>query len=280
MPIALVNLATGQLAIRYGARGPSLVVSTACATGSHAIGEAYRAVQAGLADVIVAGGTEACLCPLGLGGFMAMRALSRRNDDPAAASRPFDRDRDGFVMSEGAGVVIVEDAAHAVRRGARIYGELVGYALTTDAHDVTAPAPAGEGAARCMAQALAGAGLAPEDVEYIHAHGTSTPANDPTETAAIHSVFGAHARSLAVSSTKGVTGHLLGAAGGVAVIAAAKALATGVVPPTANLVTPDTACDLDYVPGVARELRPRVVLVNAFGFGGTNATLAARRWES
>ncbi len=279
MSTALINLAAGQLAIRYDARGPSLVVSTACATGNHAIGEAFRRVGAGEADVIVAGGAEAALCPLGFGSFMAMRALSRHNDDPAAASRPFDKDRDGFVMSEGAGVVVIEDADHAARRGARVYCEIVGYGLTTDAYHITAPPPGGEGAARCMALSLASAGLRPEEVQYVNAHGTSTPANDPSETAAIRAAFGAHAGSLLVSSTKGVTGHLLGAAGGVEAVATAKALETGIVPPTANLVCPDPQCDLDYVAGGARTAHPQVAISNAFGFGGTNATLVFRRWE-
>lgn len=279
IPRSLINLATGQVAIRFGARGPSLVVSTACAVGNHAIGEAWRTIRDGDADVLVAGGTEAALSPLGYGGFMTMRALSRRNDEPTRASRPFDADRDGFVMSEGAAVLVLEGLDHALARGARIYAEIIGYGSTTDAHHVTAPAPGGEGAARCMRMAMHKAGIRPEQVDYINAHGTSTPANDPAETAAIRSVFGPHADRLMVSSTKGVTGHLLGAAGGVEAVATCLALHTGVVPPTANLDNPDPSCDLDYVPNESRRASPRIALSNAFGFGGTNAVLAFRRWE-
>jgi len=279
IPRSLINLATGQVAIRFAARGPSLVVSTACAVGNHAIGEAWRTLRDGDADVVVAGGTEAALSPLGYGGFMTMRALSRRNDEPTRASRPFDADRDGFVMSEGSAVLVLEELEHARARGARIYAEIIGYGSTTDAHHVTAPAPGGEGAARCMRAAIQKAGIRPEDVDYVNAHGTSTPANDPAETAAIRSVFGAHADRLMVSSTKGVTGHLLGAAGGVEAVATCLALHTGWVPPTANLENPDPSCDLDYVPGEARRASPRIALSNAFGFGGTNAVLALRRWE-
>jgi len=280
IPRSLINLATGRVAIRLEARGPSLCIATACACGNHAIGEAFRAIKLGDADVIVAGGTEAALSPLGFGGFMTMRALTRRNDSPESASRPFDRSRDGFVMGEGAGVLVLESLDHALARGARIYAELVGYGCTTDAHHVTAPAPGGEGAARCMRAALRSAGLAPTDVDYINAHGTGTPANDPTETQAIRTVFSAHADRLAVSSTKGVSGHLLGAAGGIEAVATVMALHTGVVPPTAHLRDPDPACDLDYVPLVARRSEPRIALSNGFGFGGTNAVLAFARWES
>jgi 3-oxoacyl-[acyl-carrier-protein] synthase II len=279
IPRSLVNLATGQMAIRYDARGPSLVVSTACAVGNHSIGEAWRVVKSGEADVVIAGGTEASLIPLGFGGFMAMRAMSRRNDDPKTASRPFDKDRDGFVMGEGSGIVILEDLEHALARGARIYAELLGYGLTTDAHHITAPAPKGDGAARSMKAAMRSAGIAPEEVDYINAHGTSTPANDPSETAAIRTAFGSHADKLMVSSTKGVTGHLLGAAGGVEAVATAMALHTGTVPPTAGLQTPADDCDLDYIPREARRSNPRTALSNAFGFGGTNATLVFRKWE-
>ena len=280
IPRSLINLATGQVAIRFGARGPSLCVATACAAGNHAIGEAYRAIIYGDAEVIAAGGTEAGLSPSGFAGFMNMRALSRRNDDPGGASRPFDRDRDGFVMSEGAGVVILETLEHALARDARIYCEIIGYGATTDAWHITAPAPGGAGAARCMAKALRDGSLTPESIDYINAHGTSTPANDPAETAAIHTVFGAHAYKLAVSSTKGVTGHLLGAAGGIEAIATAMALYTGIVPPTANLDTADPECDLDFVPNEARQLNPKMALSNGFGFGGTNAVLAFKKWES
>ncbi len=276
IPRALNNLATGQIAIRYGFRGPSLCVATACAAGNHSIGEAARAIQRGDADLIVAGGTEAALTPLGYGGFMTMRALSRNIETPERASRPFDRGRDGFVMGEGAGILVLESLAHARARGAKIYAELVGYACTTDAHHVTAPAPGHGGAARCMAAALRDAGISPEAVDYINAHGTSTPLNDAEETVAIKTVFGDHARRLVISSTKGVTGHLLGAAGGLEAVAVCMALHTGVVPPTAHLEDPDPACDLDYCALEARETRPRVGLSNGFGFGGTNACLVFR----
>jgi 3-oxoacyl-[acyl-carrier-protein] synthase II len=276
IPRALNNLASGQLAIRYGALGPSLCIATACAVGNHSIGEAFHTIRYGRADVVLAGGTEAALTPLGYGGFMTMRALSKNNDDPEHASRPFDRDRDGFVMSEGSGIVLLESLESALARDARIYCEIVGYGATTDAHHVTAPAPGGAGAARCMRVALADAGLAPEQVDYINAHGTSTPANDPAETAAIKTAFGDHAYKLAVSSTKGVSGHLLGAAGGLEAVAVAKALQTGILPPTAHLDTPDPDCDLDYVPREARKSNPSVALSNGFGFGGTNACLVFR----
>jgi 3-oxoacyl-[acyl-carrier-protein] synthase II len=278
IPKSLVNLATGQIAIRLNAQGPSLVVSTACAVGNHAIGEAWRVVRTGEADVMVAGGSEAGLIPLGFGGFQAMKAMSKHRGDPAKASRPFDRDRDGFVMAEGAGVVVLEDLDHAKARGARIYCELVGYANTTDAHHITAPAPGHAGAARCMKRALEVANLRPEDIDYINAHGTATPANDPAETTAIRTVFGSWADKLAVSSTKGVTGHMLGAAGGVEAVATALALQQGVVPPTANLENPDPQCDLDYVPGSARRADLRAAVSNGFGFGGTNGVLVFRRY--
>jgi len=277
IPRSLINLAAGQVAIRLGAKGPSLCVATACAVGNHAIGEAYRAILLGEADVVVAGGTEAALTPLGYGGFMTMRALSRRNAEPLRASRPFDVDRDGFVMSEGAGVVVLEDYEHARARGARIYCELAGYAATTDAHHVTAPAPGHDGAARCMRRALTTARINADQVDYVNAHGTSTPMNDPAEVAAIRTVFGAHADQLMVSSTKGATGHLLGAAGGVEAVAVAKAIFHGIVPPTANLDAPDPACDLDHVPLVARDATIDVAISNGFGFGGTNAVLVFRK---
>ncbi len=277
IPRSLINLATGQVAIRIGAQGPSLCVATACAVGNHAIGEAWRAIRSGDADVIVAGGTEAAISPLGYGGFMTMRALSRRNDEPTRASRPFDRDRDGFVMGEGAGLVVLESLSHARARGARIYAELTGYAATTDAHHVTAPAPGHAGAARCMRLALRAARLEPEAIDYINAHGTSTPANDPEEVAAVKSVFGDHALAVMMSSTKGTTGHLLGAAGGLEAVATVKALCTGIVPPTANLENPDPACDLDHVPLQAREASLQHAMSNGFGFGGTNAVLVFSR---
>ncbi len=277
IPRALTNLAAGQVAMKIGARGPSLCISTACATGNHSIGEAWRTIRAGDADLIVAGGAEAAVLPVGIAGFMVMKALSTRNDDPGTASRPFDKDRDGFVMGEGAGVVVLEALEHAQARGARIYCELVGYALTNDAFHITQPPPGHAGAVRCMQSALKCAGLSPEDVGYINAHGTSTPQNDIHETQAIKTVFGDHAMKLAVSSTKSMTGHLLGAAGGLEAVLTAKALTTGLIPPTATLQTPDEGCDLDYVPGVARETQVDAALSNAFGFGGTNASLVFQR---
>lgn len=279
IPRALTNMATGQLAIHFGAQGPALCVSTACATGNHSIGEAWRVIREGEADIVFAGGAEAAVNPLGVNGFAVMKALSKRNDDPATASRPFDLERDGFVMGEGAGILVLEELEHARQRGATILAELVGYGLTNDAWHDTAPAPGGAGAIRCMAMALRSARMQAEEVDYINAHGTSTPQNDVNETQAIKTLFGDHARKLMVSSTKSVTGHLLGAAGGVEAVASVMALHTGIVPPTANLHTPDPACDLDYVPLTARECRPRVVLSNAFGFGGANAALIFRRYE-
>ena len=275
IPRALTNLAGGQIAIRYGAQGPSLCVTT----GNHAIGEAFRAIQYDDADAILAGGCEAAVSPVGLAGFMVMRALSKRNDDAATASRPFDKDRDGFVMGEGAGILLLESLEHAQARGAEVLAEITGYALNNDAWHDTAPSPGGAGAARCMAAALKNAGIPPEAIDYINAHGTSTEQNDVSETEAVKSVFGAHARRLTMSSTKGVTGHLLGAAGGVESVATVMALSSGIVPPTANLFEPDPACDLDYVPLTARETRPRTALSNSFGFGGVNAALVFRRFE-
>jgi len=279
IPRALTNLAAGQVAMKLGARGPSLCVSTACATGNHSIGEAWRTIRAGDADLIVAGGAEAAVLPVGIAGFMVMRALSNRNDDPTTASRPFDRDRDGFVMGEGAGVVVLEALEYAQARGAKIYCELVGYALTNDAYHITQPPPGHTGAVRCMRAALKSAGLNGEDVDYINAHGTSTPQNDIHETQAIKAVFGEHAMDLAVSSTKSMTGHLLGAAGGLEAVLTVKAITTGLIPPTATLQNPDEGCDLDYVPGIARESRVDTALSNAFGFGGTNASLVFRRFK-
>ncbi len=273
IPRSLIHLAAGHLSIRFGAAGPSLCIASACAAGNHAIGEAWRAIRDGTVDVALCGGTEASLHPVGYVGFMNMGALSRRNDQPEAASRPFDRDRDGFVMGEGAGVLVLESEEHANRRGATILARVAGYAATSDAHHVTAPAPGGEGAARCMALALRSAGLRPDDIGYVNAHGTSTPANDPAEVAAIRTVFGAHAERLLVTSTKGATGHLLGAAGGVEAVATVLALRHGLVPPTANLVTPDPGCDLDHVPGSARKVDLKYAVSNAFGFGGTNAVV-------
>lgn len=276
IPRALTNVAGGYIAIHFGAQGPSLCHSTACATGNHAIGEAARVIRADEADVVIAGGAEAAILPLAIAGFGVMRALSKRNDDPATASRPFDAERDGFVMGEGAGVVVLEALEHAQKRGATILAELVGYGLSNDAWHETAPAPGGAGAVRCMRAALTSGRVDPTEVDYINAHGTSTPQNDATESQAIKTVFGDHARRLAVSSTKSVTGHLLGAAGGVEAVATVMACYTGMIPPTANLKNPDPECDLDYVAEGARLIRPRAALSNSFGFGGANATLVFR----
>jgi 3-oxoacyl-[acyl-carrier-protein] synthase II len=260
-------------------KGPNMAHVSACATGAHAIGEAFEAILRGDADAMVCGGTEATITPLGVGGFNAMRALSTRNDAPQRASRPFDRERDGFVLAEGAGIVILEELSLARRRGASIYAELVGYGLSSDAHHITAPAPDGEGAARCMRMALRDAGLPPDSVQYVNAHGSSTPYNDLNETKALKSVFGDHARRLWISSTKSMTGHLLGAAGGVEAALTALAIRHQVAPPTINYEFPDPECDLDYVPNEARQGRIDVALSNAFGFGGTNACLVFRRHE-
>ncbi len=278
IPMLILNMGTGMFSIYYDLRGPSIATCSACATATHALGEAWRTIKMGDADVIFAGGTEATIVPLGISGFCAMKALSTRNEDPKRASRPFDADRDGFVMGEGAGVLVLEDLEHARKRGARIYAEIVGYGNTADAHHLTSPAPEGEGAARCMRMALRSAGLNPEDISYINAHGTSTPQGDICETQAVKSVFGDYARRVAVSSTKGATGHMLGAAGAVEMAICCKAIETGVVPPTINYETPDPACDLDVVPNTARELPVHAVLNNSFGFGGHNATIAARRF--
>jgi 3-oxoacyl-[acyl-carrier-protein] synthase II len=279
IPSLIVNMASGQLSIRYKLKGPNSSVVTACATGNHAIGDAFRIIQRGDADLMVAGGSEAIIDELPLGGFAQMKALSTRNDEPARASRPFDADRDGFVAGEGAGIVVLENAEHARQRGAHIYAEVVGYGMTADAYHMTAPDPDGDGAVRAMAAALKDGGLRPEDVGYINAHGTSTPYNDKTETLAIKQLFGAHAHRLAVSSTKSMTGHLLGAAGGIEAVATVLALQHGILPPTVNYETPDPECDLDYVPNVARKAEVETAISNGFGFGGTNATLAFRRWR-
>jgi 3-oxoacyl-[acyl-carrier-protein] synthase II len=272
IPMLIANLASGQVSIHFGAKGPNTCVVTACATGTHAIGDAARLIQYGEADVMFAGGTESVITPLCVGGFHAAKALSTRNDDPQGASRPFDRDRDGFVIGEGCGVVILEEMDLAKKRGARIYGEVAGYALNGDAYHITATAPNGEGAARCMNLALKNAGINREEVEYINAHGTSTGA-DATETQAIKTVFGDHAYKLAVSSTKSMTGHLLGAAGGVEAIFSLLAISRGVLPPTINYTTPDPECDLNYTPNQAQERKISTALSNSFGFGGTNAVL-------
>jgi 3-oxoacyl-[acyl-carrier-protein] synthase II len=269
----IINLAAGHLGMKYNAKGPSYAQVSACSSGANAIGDAYRAIQRDEVDVMICGGTEAVVTPLGVGGFCAMRALSTRNDAPAEASRPFDLDRDGFLLAEGAGILVLEEMEHARRRGAHCYAELSGYGANADAYHVTAPAPEGEGAQRCMRLALKDARLAPSDIDYINAHGTSTKLNDVTETVAIKQVFGEHARRLMVSSTKSMTGHLLGAAGGIEAAFCALALARGQVPPTINYATADPACDLDYVPNTARDARLRHAMSNSFGFGGTNACL-------
>jgi 3-oxoacyl-[acyl-carrier-protein] synthase II len=277
VPMIIVNLAPGQISIRHGAKGPNLSQVSACSTGAHAIGDAFRAIERGDADAMICGGTEATVTPLGVGGFNSMRALSTRNESPQQSSRPFDRDRDGFVIAEGAGIVILEELEHAKKRGARIYAEIRGYGLNADAHHITSPAPGGEGAQRCMRMALDNAQLTPADIGYINAHGTSTKINDATETAAIKNVFGDAARKLMVSSTKSMTGHMLGAAGGVETAICALTISRGVVPPTINYTTPDPECDLDYVPNTAREVRVNHALSNSFGFGGTNACLILSR---
>ncbi len=278
IPMLISNMASGLVSMFFNLRGPNFATCSACATANHAIGEAWRTLKMGDAVVMVAGGAEASLVPVGIGGFCAMRAMSTRNDDPQHASRPFDKDRDGFVMGEGAGVLVLEELEHAKKRGARIYCELAGYGNTADAYHLTAPSPGGEGAARSMKMALRSAGLNPGDIQYINAHGTSTPVGDVAETEAIKSVFGSHARHLAVSSTKGATGHMLGAAGAVETAVCVLALQHGVVPPTINLQTPDPDCDLDYVPNQARQMKVDAILNNSFGFGGHNATIAARRF--
>jgi 3-oxoacyl-[acyl-carrier-protein] synthase II len=279
IPMLIINMASGLVSMRFGAKGPNSSVVTACATGNHALGDAYRIIQRGEADVMIAGGAEAMIVPLTIAGFCAMKAMSTRNDAPEKASRPFDADRDGFVCSEGAGILVLEALEHAVRRDARIYAEIVGYGMSGDAHHMTAPDPDGDGAARAMQGALRDAALAPTEVGYINAHGTSTPYNDKFETLAIKRVFGDHAARVAVSSTKSMTGHLLGAAGGIEAIAAVLALHHGILPPTINYETPDPDCDLDYVPNQARKQDVDVALSNAFGFGGTNATLAFRKYR-
>jgi 3-oxoacyl-[acyl-carrier-protein] synthase II len=279
VPMIIVNMASGLLSMRFGAKGPNSSVVTACATGNHAIGDAMRIIQRGDADVMIAGGAEAIIIPLTFAGFCQMKAMSTRNDDPSRASRPFDATRDGFVCGEGGGLLVLEALDHALARDARIYAEVVGYAMTGDAYHMTAPDPEADGAARAMARALRDAGVEPSAVGYINAHGTSTPYNDKSETMAIKRVFGAHARKLAVSSTKSMTGHLLGAAGGIEAIATAFAIHHGVLPPTINYETPDPECDLDYIPNHARKQDVEVALSNAFGFGGTNATIVLRKYR-
>jgi 3-oxoacyl-[acyl-carrier-protein] synthase II len=277
IPKVISNLAAGHIAIRYGAKGVNWTPTSACASGTHAIGEAFHLIRRGMQDAVIAGGAESAITPLGVGGFASMKALSTRNDEPERASRPFDKERDGFIIGEGSGVLILEEREQALKRGATIYAEVIGYAANGDAYHMTAPSPEGEGAARCMRLALKDAGLVPSDIDYINAHGTSTEYNDANETTAIKAVFGEQAAKLPVSSTKSMTGHLLGAAGAVEGVYSVLALRDGVLPPTINYETPDPACDLDYVPNKARKAAIEVALSNSFGFGGTNACAIFRR---
>ncbi len=277
IPSIITNLGSGQISMRFGMKGPNSCVCTACATGNHAIGDSFRILQRGEADVMIAGGSEAVITPLTIAGFAAMRALSTRNDEPTRASRPFDKGRDGFVMGEGAGIMVLEALEHAQRRGARIYAELVGYGMSADAYHMTLPAL--DGAVRSMRLCLQDAGLAPDAVQYVNAHGTSTPAGDVNETQALKEVFGEHARTLAVSSTKSMTGHLLGAAGGIESVITVLSIVKGLLPPTINYETPDPECDLDYVPNTARAAQVQAALTNSFGFGGTNASLIFKRFD-
>jgi 3-oxoacyl-[acyl-carrier-protein] synthase II len=277
IPMMISNMASGFISMEHGLRGPNMAIVTACATANHCMGEAWRIIKFGDADLMVAGGSEACIVPVGIAGFAAMRALSVRNDEPERASRPFDKDRDGFVMGEGAGVLILEEYEHAKKRGAKIYCEVAGYGLTADAYHMSAPSPGGEGAARCMGMAMKHAKVNPEEVDYINAHGTSTPVGDACETKAMKRAFGPHAsKGLAVSSTKSMTGHLLGAAGAVEMAACVMTMRDGVLPPTINLDNPDPECDLDYVPNTAREKKVKIAISNSFGFGGHNSSLLIR----
>ena len=279
IPMLIANLASGQIAIQFGPKGPNTCVVTACATGAHCIGDAFRAIVYGDAEAMIAGGTEANITPLTIGGFNAMKALSTKNDEPEKACRPFEKNRDGFVVAEGAGIVILEELQFALKRNAKIYGELVGYGYTGDAYHITAPSPDGDGAVRCMRMAIKDAGLKSEEMDYINAHGTSTPLNDLTETIAIKTVFGDYAKKIPISATKSMTGHLLGAAGSTEAIFTILAIRDGIMPPTLNYEEPDPQCDLDYVPNVARRKPLKVAMSNAFGFGGTNATLVFRKFE-
>lgn len=280
VPMLISDIAAGHIAIRYGLKGPNYGTVSACATSSHSIADAFMLMQRGMADIMLAGGAEAVICPMGIGGFNSMKALSTRNDDPSTASRPFDLNRDGFVMGEGGGILVMETLEHALNRGAKIYAEIAGIGLTDDAFHITQPAPGGEGAVRSMRLAIEDAGLVPEDIDYINAHGTSTPFNDKSESAAIRSVFGDHAAKLSVSSTKSMTGHLLGAAGAIEAIAVSMAIANQIAPPTINQITADPECDLDYVPNAPKQRTIRAALSNTFGFGGHNATLCFTSFEA
>ncbi len=279
IPMIIPNMAAGQVAILFGAKGPNTAVCTACAAGNHAIGEAFRLIREGRVKAMICGGTESIITPLCVAGFSVMKALSTRNNEPEKASRPFDAKRDGFVIAEGCGILILEELEHAQKRGARIYAELIGYGLNADAYHMTAPSPDGEGAAKCMEMALYDAGINPSQIDYINAHGTSTPLNDISETKAIKKVFKEHAYRLMISSTKSMTGHLLGGAGGLEAVITVLSLYEGIVPPTINLEEPDPECDLDYVPNQARKANIKIALSNAFGFGGTNACLVFKKWE-
>ena len=280
IPMLIVNLAPGQISIFFGAKGPNSSVVTACATGNHSIGEAYKIIQRGDADAMIAGGAESTITPLAIGGFNAMKALSTRNEEPQKASRPFEKDRDGFVIAEGAGILILEELSHAVKRNATIHAEIIGYGCNADAYHIAAPSPNGEGAARCMEIALHDAGIPCSEVDYVNAHGTSTPLNDLAETIAMKTVFKGHTKKLMVSSTKSMTGHLLGASGGVEAVFTILTMKEGIVPPTINYEVPDPECDLDYVPNVARKAKVRVAMSNSFGFGGTNAALVFKEFTS
>ncbi|HCZ12408.1 MAG TPA: beta-ketoacyl-[acyl-carrier-protein] synthase II [Nitrospiraceae bacterium] len=279
IPMIIINLASGNVSIKFGAKGPNSSAVTACATGSHSIGDAFRLIQRGDADAMIAGGTESVITPLGVGGFAVMKALSTRNDEPEKASRPFDIGRDGFVMGEGSGVIVLESMESALKRGAKIYAEIIGYGMSSDAYHITTPAPEGEGAARCMKASLKDAGIEPEKIDYINAHGTSTKYGDELETAAIKKVFGEHAYKLCVSSTKSMTGHLLGAAGGVEAIFSALSIHNNIIPPTINLENPDPECDLDYAPNKAKQTDVEYAMSNSFGFGGTNACLVFKKYR-
>jgi 3-oxoacyl-[acyl-carrier-protein] synthase II len=279
IPMSIINELAGHISMRFGAKGPNISVVTACATGTHSIGDAFKWIQRGDADAMIAGGAEATICPLAVGGFNAMKALSTRNSEPERASRPFDAQRDGFVMGEGAGLVILEELGFAQKRGARILAEVIGYGASGDAYHITSPAPNGEGAARCMSLAIKDAGILPAEIGYINAHGTSTKYGDELETMAIKTVFGEQARAVPISSTKSMTGHLLGAAGGVEAVISILALERGILPPTINLENPDPECDLDYIPNTARKKQVDIAISNSFGFGGTNATLVFRKFR-
>ena len=280
IPMAIPNMPSGHISMQIGAKGPNLSLSTACAAGTHAVGEAFRSIVYGSTDVVVTGGTESVICPLGVGGFSSMKALSTRNDDPTKASRPFDKDRDGFLIAEGSGMLVLEELEHALNRGADIYAEVIGSGASSDAYHIAAPPEDGNGAVRCMEMALQDAGLKPSDIDYINAHGTSTPLNDRCETAAIKTVFGDHAAKLAISSTKSMTGHALGAAGGLEAAFTAMSIKEQIVPPTINLDTPSIECDLDYVPHQARKMEIKAAISNSFGFGGTNGVVVMKRFDS